>query len=247
MLHAMSLRSFTNRLIMRPPWLAAPFLMFCGGCNLFAETTQPMPVQIFGDPAQADHVIVLLPGIRDRGTDFIDKGFVADARPLIEQDRVALLVADAHVGYYRKRIVTERLKSDVLDAWPQRKLVLAGISLGGFGALTVARRFPARIESLLLLAPFLGEEEFLQRSASGPPEPRPGDEELQQELVPIWRFLLGREHPPVTLVYGEDDDFSAHYQALQRLGADFPMQSIEGDHDWKTWRKLWRQWLQTLT
>lgn len=239
------LQSLFARLTLRYPWLAAPFLL-CGGCNLFAETVSPMPLQIFGDPDKADQVVVMLPGIRDRGSDFIVEGFVEDARPLINEGRLALVVADAHVGYYRDRTVTQRLVEDILDRWPRRKLGFAGISLGGFGALTVARQHPGRIDSLLLLAPFLGEKPFLQRVASGRPQPMQGDEPLQQELVHIWQFLLGKDIPDITLAYGRDDSFMAHYTALRRLGADFPMPSIEGGHNWNTWRTLWRQWLKGL-
>lgn len=234
------------KLSLRYPWIATPFLLFCGGCNLFAETTTPMSMEIIGDPDSADRVVVMLPGIRDRGEKFIDAGFVDDARPLIESKHLALIIADAHVGYYRERSVTERLVEDILQRWPDRQFIFAGISIGGFGSLTVARRHPERIESLLLLAPFLGEKPFLERLGNGPPAAQADDDELLQELVPIWAFLMGDTRPPITLGYGLDDNFAPFYSLLESRQADIHFQTIEGDHDWNTWRKLWQRWLGGL-
>lgn len=236
------LQPLLAKISLRYPWIATPFLL-CGGCNLFAETSVPMPLAVYGDPSQARQVVVLLPGIRDRGEDFADAGFIRDAQSHIDSGRLALIAVDAHVGYYRERTVTERLVEDILHRWPDRQFIFAGISLGGFGSLTVARRHPERIESLLLLAPFLGEKPFLQRLERGSPDAQPDDDALAQELVGIWQFLLSPQAPPYVLAYGNDDSFQPFYQHLSGQRPELTPLRIEGGHDWDTWRALWQRWL----
>lgn len=237
------LQPLLARISLRYPWIATPFLL-CGGCNLFADTSSPMPLEIHGNPQTAERVVILLPGIRDRGDKFIESGFVDDAREWIDNQKLALIVADAHVGYYRERNITERLVADILGRWPDRKFIFAGVSLGGFGSLTVARLEPGRIESILLLAPFLGERPFMERLSAGAPRPMPDDDLMEAELTAIWQFLISTNRPDIFLAYGQDDSFSPFYRRLKELQPAIQMHITDGGHDWPTWRRHWNHWLQ---
>ncbi|MGH8530476.1 MAG: alpha/beta fold hydrolase [Nevskiales bacterium] len=209
---------------------------------------EPMPSSSYGEVTQAQEIVVLLPGIKDRGADFDDEGFVAAAKPLIQQRRLALIAADAHFGYYRARTVYQRLYEDVLKPLPPTPITLAGISLGGFGALGLARRHPERVRRLLLLAPFLGDDAFIERLRRDGLAARKNDEAFEQELLAAWRYLsTPRKLPQIELWYGAGDDFAPAYALLHQKNPQLTMHALDGGHDWHTWLALWKSWLARLS
>jgi pimeloyl-ACP methyl ester carboxylesterase len=220
-------------------------LMNSGCAALFQpKTVSPMPFEVFGDINKAEHVVVLLPGIRDRGEDFTKQGFIDIARPLLAQHpQTALIAADAHWGYYRERIVHERLARDILDRYPGKRFSFVGISLGGFGALLMAAEQPERIERLVLLSPFLGADdyEYLNRLKTEGPVDKAGDEDLIAALNRVWRGLGDRQRSlPITLAYGRQDSFVPYYEQLKSLDpVNIEFVAIDGAHDWTAWRSLW--------
>ena len=65
-----------------------------------------------------------------------------------------MVVADAHVGYFRNRSFEDRLRADVMvpaRARGYESIWLAGISLGGLGALLYADEHPEEVAGLLLI------------------------------------------------------------------------------------------------
>lgn len=208
---------------------------------------EPMPSLRYGEVAQAQEIVVVLPGIKDRGAEFEDAGFVAAAEPLLKKRRLALIAADAHFGYYRARTVYQRLYEDVLKPLPPTPVTLAGISLGGFGALGLARRHPERVRRLVLLAPFLGDEDFIERLRRDGFAARKNDEAIERELLAVWRYLATpRKLPQIELLYGTDDDFASAYALLHQKNPQLAMRTIEGGHGWDAWLALWKSWLGSL-
>src|SRR5205814_411265 len=136
-------------------------------------------------------LLVLLPGRGDRAEDFASHGFV-DAAARLPVDCVAV---DATLGYYMKRTIVTRLLEDVIAPARQagyRRVWLVGISMGGLGALATAQQHETDIEGILLLAPFLGDEEVIDeisargRLARWTPSPAADGSDDYHRL---WRWL----------------------------------------------------------
>ena len=119
------------------------------------------------------------------------EGFVSAVRRL--DLAVDVLRVDAHLGYYRDRSILERLRDDVIapaQAQGYRSIWLAGISIGGFGALRYAEVHPADVQGILVLAPQPrrspeASQAILQAGGlqrwKAPPDPLPDD-----EVAPRW-------------------------------------------------------------
>ncbi|HNG79406.1 MAG TPA: hypothetical protein PLW24_08070, partial [Burkholderiaceae bacterium] len=226
-----------------------------GGCSaLPLGTTVPMPQ--LRDPAagvrQADTLVVMLPGRFDHPQDFVREGLVADLKR--QRADVDVLMVDAHLGYYLDRSVLVRLRQDVIRPARQqgyRQVWLAGISLGGFGALGYTARHGqeagAEIDGVLAIAPYLGSDAVIDAMAAAggarhwlESSQRLCANELEQDL---WQWLAEPPEgaPPAFLGFGRADRMSdAHRLAAGLLPAGRVMQ-VEGGHDWAPWRSLWRQ------
>src|SRR4051794_25590280 len=112
------------------------------GCALTVPPTRvPLDTMHFAAPCPAQALVVLLPGISLRPDEFVAEGFV-DA---VRQGRLAVdvVVAYAHRGYYDEGSLLRRLRDDVVLPARARGLPhvwLAGISLGGMGAIAYGAR-----------------------------------------------------------------------------------------------------------
>ena len=226
--------------------ICIPALLMTSGCAALFQpkTSTPIPYSIHGNITEAQHITVLLPGIRDRLTDFSKYGFIDTAQPELQsQPNTALIAVEAHWGYYRERTIDTRLAADLLNQYPSKRFTFVGISLGGFGSLLMATKHPERIEKLVLLSPFMGEDDYayLQRLQTLGPVDQEGDEDLQHTLNQVWQFLLDpTRQTPITLAYGESDKFAPYYEHLRSLNpSKLQFIPIRGAHDWDTWRTLW--------
>lgn len=233
--------------------LGAALALPLGACALRAPPVRT-PMQTLRFPAataaRAPALVVLLPGAYSTPQEFVDEGFVDALRTRGLAADVA--IADAHLGYFQDRSVLLRLREDIVAparAAGYAQLWLAGISLGGFGALGYAARRPQEVTGVLALAPYLGRRALQKEiiDAGGPLNWRgqrfarePDD--LERE---VWESLVAPPagSPPVWLGYGRDDRFAdAHRMAAQALPAGRVF-DVPGGHDWPPWRTLWNAWL----
>ncbi len=232
-------------------WPAYPAILYlalgASGCALLSPaTTVPVETQWIGDAQGGHRVYVMLPGIRGRGTAFAREGMLGAA----DDPGSAAVAVDLHWGYYKERSATERLMIDVIQPLAGRRVVLAGISLGGFGTLlTASLPQPPELEALVLLSPYLGEPEYLERVQAGEFADQAGDDDRQRGLNAAWRYLLDPQRQvPVYLGFGRDDRFTPFYRELQkRAPANLQIDAIDGGHDWPTWRRLWSRALRVLS
>ena len=91
----------------------------------------------------SEELFIFLPGIGDVLEDYETNGFI---EAVLQSGAPAdMIVVDAHFGYYLRQIVIERLRADVIAparvTGGYKEIWLAGISLGGFGALLYASVF----------------------------------------------------------------------------------------------------------
>ena len=226
-------------------------LIALAGCITQLPITTPVDQIYFQRGASpSQNLIVLLPGIGDQPEAFLDEGFIQVVRERnIDADLVAVR---AHWGYYEKHMVVERLHQDVIlpaRAKGYRHIWLIGISLGGWGSLQYVRQHANEVDGMLLLAPFLGEKKiFAEVEAAGGLDawhPDLADPWDDQRLVIAWLRDFKQSETPLRfhLSYGASDRFA---QPLGRYAARLLPQRVDvipGDHDWRTWLKLWQRFL----
>lgn len=229
--------------------LATALVLSGAGClaPFRSATPAPLPSMVVAKAAaESPCTALLLPGTWDRPRDFVRHGFGDLA--LAHKAPVDLVAVDAHVGYYRKRSIVERLHADHVAPLRARgeRVWLVGVSLGGIGSLLYAAEHEEEIEGLILVAPFLGDEDVLAeiRTAGGPLAWRPtaiaGDDWQRR----VWAFLQ-RWHgqsgpkPAIHVLYGREDDFAGGIRMLAELLPAENLREMPGGHDWKTWKSLW--------
>jgi S-formylglutathione hydrolase FrmB len=170
---------------------------------------------------------------------------------------VDVLLVDAHVGYYKDRGILERLRIDVVSpaqAAAFSSIWMAGISLGGLGALLYADAHPGEIAGVLALAPYLGELEAMPAIIrdggllhwQAPQGPLPDSEIGPQAWRSVQKLVRVGEapsRPPVYLGYGLSDRFAPEQRALAEALPPARVFTAPGGHDWDPWLGLWQRML----
>lgn len=220
--------------------------LFASCSLLVREPVAPLPVDT--EPAvsgRARELVVLMPGRGERQGDFRRQGVIDEVGR--QRPDAHVIAPDAHLGYYFSRTIVGRLREDVIGPARRRgeRVTLLGVSLGGLGSLAYALEHPGEVDQILLVAPYLGEEELFEeiRKAGGLRrwEPRqPLDEDdygrrLWKRIRDQW--VVGGRPPPMRLVVGRDD----HLLAASRLLGDEVMgregyREVDGRHTWAAWR-----------
>lgn len=199
--------------------------------------------------------IVLLPGAYQGPEDVLRAGF-ADAIQACGL-AVDLALVTMTLAHATDRSVLAQLHAQVLA--PARaagcgRLWLAGISLGGLMALRYAAEYPAEVDGLCLLAPYLGNRMILTDIARFPSladwnasASASTRDELTEERA-LWRFIARQRpvRPPWYLGFGREDRFVAAHRLLASQLPASAVDEIDGGHEWPVWRQLWEQFLTRL-
>ena len=230
-------------------WLATVLLL--GGCTFFRSATVPMPIAHYPAPAaNANGLLVLLPGIGDDPEDYATNGFVEMVQRA--NPRFDVICADAHFGYYRSQSVAQRLHDDVIAPVAERyeHIWIGGISLGGLGSIAFLRDHKDLIDGAILLAPYMGEQEVIEevRRAGGlrswQPRALPVDASASVQLSHwLWTYYHAvAEHPETMpelfLGYGEDDRFRISNGMVAETLPDRHKATLPGGHKWTVWKPL---------
>jgi len=228
--------------------LAASLLTLLAGCTLFPASGDRLEVLELGGRCSAlpDTLLVLLPGRYDHPRDLVENGFV---RAVGERGLDAdIVIPDLHFGYYMRRIEVERLHEDVIRPAREkgyRHIRLAGISLGGLGALHYVQTQPGMVDEVVLIAPYLGESaihhEILR--AGGLKTWDPGQWTSDDYERTLWAWL--RRHgagadPVISLGYGRSDSFAMSNRLLAALLPENRVTSTPGGHEWASWLRVWK-------
>lgn len=213
------------------------------GCYYLQSTV--IPIQAIHYPHQAatqeqkqlKQLMVLLPGIGDRASEFEKHGVIEMIRTTYPN--MDIVAVEAHFKYYESRTIIERLRQDIikpaLDAG-YSEIYLGGISLGGIGSLLYLKSYPNEIHTVFILAPYLGDKQdynYLIENTAEPQEPRD---------VNLWPWLT--QLPDTTknkifLAYGTEDKFSIPNGLLAKQLPPEHTVIQPGKHNWKTWKQLW--------
>src|SRR5947199_5637532 len=105
-----------------------------------------------------------------------------------------MVAVDAHLNYYLKGMIVDRLREDVIAPARQHydRIWLVGISIGGTGALLYASQHPEDLAGVVLFAPYLGEDKVIDEVAaqanlaSWQPPKAMAEDDFQRR---IWRGL----------------------------------------------------------
>ncbi|HEX4962558.1 MAG TPA: alpha/beta hydrolase-fold protein [Thermoanaerobaculia bacterium] len=240
--------------------LLLPALAVLAGCVRFLParlrpTPVPLPSVRYSSPVLGSRprtLVVLLPGRWDRPEDFGRHRFAEIAAHAGAQ--VDMVAVDAHLGYYYKNMIADRLREDVIGPARERydRIWLVGISLGGTGSLLYASQHPEDVTGIAIFAPFLGDDKMTGEVAAAgglahwqaPESPAPDD--FQHRLWTwLQGYIRGPARFPLYLGWGEKDGF-AHANGL--LAKELPRERVftaPGGHDWKAWTALWEQFVAT--
>lgn len=241
--------------------------LLSSGCAFFRPTQATIDVDFHassGDsaefisdlssPRSRECLLVLLPGIGDRGESFRSNGFVEDAR----DQGCDFALVDATFEYYLAQEAVPRVATDVLyeaRRYGYQKIWLVGISLGGYGAVLTARAHPELVDGVVLIAPMLGlpprvdtvvEEVVAAGGLHQWDNVTLSDYRHDfQEPRLVWTWL--REHAveprvdrPLVLGFGAADRFAPRHEVLADALPSTSVFRTEGGHDWDTWRRLWQ-------
>lgn len=219
-------------------------------CSQKRPPVAPLPVQYYeSGNGPSSTLLVLLPGIHDPMDEFETRGFI-DAVHQSEQP-CDLVSVDAHYGYYDAGTIVGRLHQDVILPAQQAgysDIKLVGISLGGYGALLYANRHTPEVNTLVLLAPFLGSEALINSitAANGLEHWLPDDTGDEKSLQAIWLQLKDRppstaDFPELYLGYGSADKFRQAHALLASTLPDDHVFTVTGRHNWTSWKQLWKQ------
>lgn len=125
----------------------------------------------------------------------------------------------------------------------QAPFALAGLSMGGFGALRLAARHPERVRAAVGLSSLTDLVQLDTLLA----EARTGWDESDAALLPL---VQRPGMPPFALICGEDDPYIAPnralHAALHAAGIPHFFQAHAGGHDWAFWREHLGSSLQWL-
>lgn len=187
--------------------------------------------------ARAATQMIWLPGAYHNAHDFIEQGFAAAVAA--RRAPLDLLFVDLQMAHLDDREALERLRFDIV--LPARdsgvSVWLAGISLGGLAALDYASAHVGELDGLCLLAPYLGNRMLINEIAAGG---LAGPDAEHR----IWRYIKTRDDSrPLFLGYGREDRFSASHDLMAAALPQNWVDVIAGGHDWRTWSKLWENFL----
>ena len=234
--------------------LLTPLLLLTG-CATGGDVSKPVPTSFIAARQPAHRLVVVLPGRGDSLQSLSETGIAA----IIQQSwpDADVILTGLTMPFYRQGQAAQRLHDEVIEPARRRayqQVWLAGISLGGMGALLYDHKYPDQMDGLLLLSPYLGDSAIHKeiRSAgglaawhAGPVQPI-GPDTFQREL---WRSLQGWSQRPLRtqstwLAYGADEPFRRPIELMSSLLPPDHVIMLPGHHNWKLWKPAMRTLLE---
>ena len=202
-------------------------------------------------------LLVLLPGLFDTPDAFFESGFVDDARRA--SGRCDLLAVDSSLAYYTDGSIVDVLTGDVL--WLARarryeEIWVVGISMGALGAVLLAEHNPGSVRGLVLIAPWVGEDDLVGpvaragglRAWRAPPIDRRRRDLRQANYIALSWLRAHPERasgPEIYLGVGEQDRRRATTELIAEVIEPERVRRVPGGHDWRTWRAVWQSILRS--
>jgi pimeloyl-ACP methyl ester carboxylesterase len=204
------------------------------------------PANSNGD-VRAQTLLILMAGAGDNHHAFANNGVIDTARA--HGCGADIWCVDADVSYFTDQSIRTRLHDDTMTDATRlgyERIWMGGISLGGFASLIYAERHAKDLAGLVLFAPYMGNRGTLAEieSSGGLDEWSPGVLSAHDERR-VWEWVRStrsatQQSPalPIHLFYGDKDRFAAFHDLFATRLPDEQVTTIEGAHDWQTWRQL---------
>jgi hypothetical protein len=225
-------------------------VLLLAACSAGGDVRRPIPARLVPSTQPAHRLVVVLPG---RGDDLDSLTRRGIGRIVHNQWPDAdVLLTGLTLPFYRQGRAVQRLHEEILRPARARhydQVWLAGISLGGLGALMYDRAYPDGVDGMLLVSPYLGDTPIYReiRAAGGLARWQPGPaqrvtpETYQREL---WRHIRDRRDGPgrasVWLAYGDRERFR---ERIALLATQLPPEQVfelSGHHNWTLWKTALR-------
>jgi pimeloyl-ACP methyl ester carboxylesterase len=192
-------------------------------------------------------LLALLSGSYSEPEDFVREGFPQAVREHgIDAD---LAMAEMRAAWFADGSIVERIREAIVEPARSRgnkRIWMAGISLGALAALCYAARHEADLEGIALITPYPATRDVLREmeAAGGPARwhpivPPEGD--LEREA---WRWLIERrDGTPVRCYIATGDRFVEGQRQMAQALDPACVRELPGGHDWPAWRSLWNEFL----
>lgn len=232
--------------------LAAALL---GGCYFLQSPTRPLPALtvVREEGARQPCLIVFLPGMLDGPDTYLRYGFPQDV--IASGAACDSVAVNLHARHYGQIGIADAVWEDVLAPALARgydEIWLVGVSMGGLGALLTASEHARHVDGVILLSPFLGEEAFVRSVAEGgglaewrAPDPLPERRTAENYSVFLWSWLRGliddpESMPQLYLGFANGERLEPGAQVLAEVLPEGHVLRRDGEHNWATWRPLFR-------
>lgn len=195
---------------------------------------------------QAETLVILLPGALHGPEDFLREGFAdaVQARGLAIDLQFAELQFEQVAGEQAlPQLHTELVEPALTAGYSQ--LWLAGISIGGYVAMSYADRYPGHVHGLLLMAPYPGNRMTTGEiaKAGGLAGWQPGELVEDDTERRNWQWLKSQQGTEIHLGYGTEDRFADGHAMMAAVIPQAHVNRVPGGHDWPAWRMLWQNFL----
>ena len=197
----------------------------------------------------ADTLVILLPGAYQQPEEFIKEGFVSAVREralAIDLIMAELTFSDVTNQTALTNIHTSLVQPALVAGY--QNIWLAGISIGGYVAMSYADHYPEQLSGLLLLAPYPGN-----RMTTGEIAYAGGIEAWSPDAIPDddtergnWYWLKTHANNgdiEIYLSYGTEDRFAESHLMMAQALPTAHVDKIPGDHVWSVWQQLWHNFL----
>lgn len=235
--------------------LALAAVMLLGGCYFVQSPSRPLPALtvVREEGTRQPCLVIFLPGMLDGPDSYLQYGFPQDV--IASGAACDSVAVNLHLRYYGETGIAHAIWEDVLAPAVARgyeEIWIVGISMGGLGALLTASEYARHIDGVILLSPFLGDESFVRsvEAAGGlaewqPPTPMPTERTANNYSLFIWSWLRGyiddpESMPPLYLGFADGERLAPAARMLGEVLPEGHVLQREGEHNWATWRPLFR-------
>ena len=140
--------------------LIALLSLWLASCAAGGDPRLPIPTAKVSAAGPATQLVVMLPGRGDDLPSLARTGIAARIQRAWPDADVVL--TGLTMPYYRQDQAVQRLQREIIEparrSGRYRRIWLAGISLGGLGALLYDQAHPGEVDGLLLMSPYLGDD-----------------------------------------------------------------------------------------
>jgi pimeloyl-ACP methyl ester carboxylesterase len=241
---------------LRPSALFRPLVaLLLAACSTGGDVTRPIPTLLVPAAQPAHRLVVMLPGRGDDLDSLARRGIAQIIRG--QWPDADVMLTGLTMPFYRQGRAVQRLHEEILlpaRAHRYDQVWLAGISLGGLGALMYDRAYPGEVDGMLLISPYWGDKPLYReiRAAGGLDRWQPGPAQAftpdtyQREL---WRYIRHWSADPsraasVWLAYGDKERFRDRIGLLATQLPPGHAFELPGHHNWALWKPAARTLLE---